>query len=240
MKLRCKIADVVFDADINYKYTSRICEDYLYGGPEEPAFTAIISKDDINAEREISNESESFPDAYLESLALFRKLCNYLLDKGDGIVFHSSAVMVDGEVYLFTAPSGTGKSTHARLWRELLGDKVVMVNDDKPIVRYINGEFYVYGTPWTGKHGLGGNVRGKLKAICRIQQAKENCIRKADNREMIFVIMGQTVRPSELDRMRNLMDLIDKMLSSVDKYCMGCNMDISAAEMSYNTMRKGE
>ena len=237
---RYKIADVVFDAQIKYGYTARICKPYEYQGEDAPEFTAVVTEDDILLERKKSPEGENFPDAYLESLSLFRKLCNHLLDKGDGIIFHSSALMVDGEVFLFTAPSGTGKSTHARLWRELLGDKVIMVNDDKPIIRMIDGEFYAYGTPWTGKHGLGENVRGKIKAICKIYQSKENVIEKADNKQMIFVVLGQTIRPSEPNRMINLTDLIDKMLSSVDKYTLGCNMDISAAELAYKTMAKGE
>jgi hypothetical protein len=148
--------------------------------------------------------------------------------------------MVDGNAYLFTAPSGTGKSTHARLWRELLGDRVKMINDDKPIIRYIDGELYVYGTPWTGKHGLGENTRGKIKAICKIYQAKENQIQRADNKEMIGVIFQQTIRPDSLERLDNFTALLDKMLASIDKYSLGCNMDISAAELSYNTMSKGE
>lgn len=237
---RYKIADVVFDAKIKYKYTYNICLPYLYEGEEQPKFTADITDEEILVERAKVPEGQTFPDAYLESLALFRKLCEYLLDSGDGLIFHSSALMVDGNAYLFTAPSGTGKSTHTRLWRELLGDRVTMINDDKPIIRYIDGEFYVYGTPWTGKHRLGENTRGKIKAICRIYQAKENQIRVADNKEMIFVILGQTIRPDNVDRVNNLTDLIDKMLSSVDKYCLGCNMDISAAELAYKTMLKGE
>lgn len=239
--IRYKIADVVFDAQTQYGYTPKLCKAYEYTGEEIPKFTAIITDEDIKNERDkITDQENKYPDAYLESLALFRKLCNYLLDCGDGIVFHSSAVMVDGNAYLFTAPSGTGKSTHARLWRELLGDKVTMINDDKPIIRYVNDEFRAYGTPWTGKHGLGANVSGKIKAICKIYQSEKNEIRVADTKEMIFVILGQTIRPLELDRMRNLTDMIDKMLSSVDRYCLGCNMDISAAELSYNTMSKGE
>lgn len=234
---RYKIADVVFDADIRYRYTVTICQQYEYDGDDEPKFIAKITNEDIERERSNSNEQYQYPDSYLESLALFRKLCDYLLERGDGMVFHSSAVMVDGEVYLFTAPSGTGKSTHTRLWRELLGDKAIMVNDDKPIIRLIDGEFYVYGTPWTGKHHLGENTRGKLKAICKISKSKENRIRESNNREMLLVIFEQTIRPTAENKLDNLINIIDKMLNSVDKYYLECNMDISAAKLSYNTMK---
>lgn len=234
---RYKIADVVFDAVVSYGYTVRLCKNYEYEGEEAPAFTAVVSEEDIAAEKAIAPE---FPDAYLESLALFRKLCDYTLTNANGIIFHSSAIMVDGEAYLFTAPSGTGKSTHTRLWREMLGDKAVMVNDDKPIIRYIDGEFYVYGTPWNGKHRLDTNCRAKIKAICKIYQAKENVIKKADVGEMLITILNQTIRPTEIGRMDKLLSLIDKMLSSVGLYTLGCNISREAAELSYNTMSKGE
>jgi hypothetical protein len=148
--------------------------------------------------------------------------------------------MVDGCAYLFTAPSGTGKSTHTRLWRELLGDKAVMVNDDKPIIRYIDGEFYVYGTPWNGKHHLDTNCRAKIKAICKIEQAKENRIEIISTSEMLMTILNQTIRPDNLEQMDKLLGLIDKMISKVGLYKLGCTISKEAAELAYSTMSKGE
>lgn len=232
---RYKIAGVVFDAKIRYKYTARICKDYEYDGEEQPEFSTVITDQDIASEKALA---EDFPDPYLEGLALFRKLCDYTLSKADGIIFHSSAIAVDGKAYLFTAPSGTGKSTHARLWRELLGDRAVMVNDDKPIIRYQDGKFYVYGTPWTGKHNLGNNMRAEIKAICKISQAKENTIRKATPQEMLMVVLNQTVRPTVEYKMDKLLGLIDKMFKSVELYSLGCNVSREAAELSYNYMSK--
>ncbi len=234
---RYKIADVVFDAVIRYKYTAKLCENYLYTGDEPAVFTAEVTDADIAKEK--ANATE-FPDAYLESLALFRKLCGYCLTNCDGIIFHSSAIMVDGEAYLFTAPSGTGKSTHARLWREMLGDKAVMINDDKPIIRYIDGEFYVYGTPWNGKHHLDTNTRAKVKAICLIRQAKDNVIERASTQEMLITILNQTIRPDNMAQMDKLLALTDKMLKTVQLYKLGCNISPEAAKVSYNAMVKGE
>ncbi len=230
---RYKIADVVFDLQTIYGYTVKLCENYAYTGNEPPAFFAVMTKEDIDAEKKLAPE---FPEPYLESLAVFRKLCDYCLINADGIIFHSSAVMVDGKAYLFTAPSGTGKSTHARLWREMLGERAVMINDDKPIIRYIDGKFYVYGTPWNGKHRLDTNMRAEIKAICRISQAKENSIRKVSGAEMLMTVMNQTIRPSDITAMDKLLSLIDKMLKSVDLYFLGCNISREAAELSYTTM----
>lgn len=232
-----KIADIVFQAKLLYPYTEKLCKDYEYFGSIEPAFSVEITREDVEAERVIISE---YSDDMLESLALFRKLCDYALKNENAILFHSSAVMVDGGAYLFTAPSGTGKSTHARLWREMLGDRAVMINDDKPIIRYVDGHFYVYGTPWNGKHHLGTNDRAKIKAICKIYQAKQNVIRKLDAKTMLFNVLNQTIRPKEIENMDKLLVLIDKMLNSVDLYELGCNISKEAAELSYKTMSKGD
>ena len=135
---RYKIADVVIDGEFLYKYTAKLCENYLYNGDEKTELVIKTVQADIDAEKKLEG-AEEFPDAYLESLAVFRKLCVYVLSEKQGLVFHCSALAVDGKAYLFTAPSGTGKSTHARLWREVYKDKVVMVNDDKPICHLVRG-----------------------------------------------------------------------------------------------------
>ena len=228
-----KIADVVFTAQIKYQYTYNVCKDYLYDGDEPSAFFAEVTEDDISAE--LVNAPE-FPRPYAESLALFRKLCEYCLNKANGLIFHSSAIMVDGQAYLFTAPSGTGKSTHTRLWRELLGERAVMINDDKPIVRFIDGDFYVYGTPWRGKHQIGTNTRAKIKAICKIYQAKENVIREMSPMQMFITILDQTVRPKEEKEMDKLLTLLDKMVKSVKLYELGCNISREAAQLSIRTL----
>lgn len=232
-----RIADVTLKTNHIYAYTPKLCENYRYDGNEEPTLVLNVTQADIDAER--NNEGgENFPDAYLESLALFRKIGDYVLNKADGMIFHASAVEVDGKAYLFTAPSGTGKSTHARLWKEMLGCRMNYVNDDKPIIRMLDGEFYVYGTPWNGKHRLDTNKKAKIKAICRINQAKENRITEITPSEMLITILNQTVRPTEADEMDKLLNLVDKLLKSVKLYNLECNISREAAELSFSTMRK--
>ena len=230
-----KIADVVFEAKLIYGYTERLCKNYEYDGEQPCDFSVVMTNEDVAKEKALAPE---FVEPYLESLALFRKLCDYCLEHANGIIFHSSAIMVDGNAYLFTAPSGTGKSTHTRLWRELLGDRAVMVNDDKPIIRYIDGKFYVYGTPWNGKHHLDTNCRAEIKAICKIEQAKENSISKASTAEMLLTIFNQTIRPEDPAQMDRLLNLTDKLLTQVELYKLGCNISKEAAELSYTTMSK--
>lgn len=235
---RYKIADVVFETNHIYAYTPKLCKNYLYEGEEPSAFKAEMTEQDIAAER-AKEGAEGFPDAYLESLALFRKLCEYTLKHANGMIFHSSAIAVEGKGYLLTAPSGTGKSTHARLLKELLGDKLTYINDDKPIIRLIGDKFYVYGTPWNGKHRLDTNTRAEIKAVCEIKRGKENFIEKISPKEMLAVAFNQTLRPEEAEDMDKYLNLLDRLLTSVDLYRLHCNVSEEAAKLSYGAMIKG-
>lgn len=232
-----KIADVVFAVEPIYGYVTRLCKNYEYDGEDKPVYEFKVTEKDIASERLLAPD---FKDFYLESLAVFRKLCMYVLENEQGLIFHSSALMVDGKAYLFTAPSGTGKSTHARLWRELLGDKVVMINDDKPIIKYIDGDFYVYGTPWNGKHSLDTNTRAKISAICEINRGKVNKIEKIDKKYMFNVLLKQTLRSEKIETMDKLLLLLGKMLENINLFRLECNMDLEAAKVAYNAMVKGE
>lgn len=153
------------------------------------------------------------------------------------MVFHGSVIAVDGQGYLFTAKSGTGKSTHTRLWRELLGEKAVMVNDDKPILHVTDDGVTAYGTPYNGKHRLGNDISVPLKAICILQRAEENHIEPISKSEAYAMLLQQVYRPQNSKAMRDTLLLIDKMAELVSFYRLGCNMDISAAETAYNGMK---
>lgn len=227
-----KIADVVFDAEYTYAYTEHVLRNY-HCQNESPEFKLTITERDILEEQKLCDGE--FEKPYLESLCVYRKLLARLLDK-DGIVFHSSAVAVDGWAYLFTAPSGTGKSTHVALWKKLLGEKAVIINDDKPIIRLVDGEFYVYGTPWNGKHDLDTNCRAKLKAICKLERGVENKIEKMQTVKMLPTLLAQTLRPKNGEAFDKLLCLIDKLVAKTQLYRLQCNVDVSSAELSYKVM----
>lgn len=230
-----KIADLVFEANTVYEYSHKLCEEYKYGGDLPAQFSITTTREDILSEQ--AKTTDPCPDPYAESLALFRKFCDKALEISDTIIFHSSAVAIDGQAYLFTAPSGTGKSTHTKLWRELFKDKAVMINDDKPMIRYIDGEFYVYGTPWNGKHRIGGNTKAKVKAICKLERAKENHIGKCATPEMLLTVLNQTTRPTDMEQMDKMLSIVGRLLGQVPLYKLGCNMDIEAAKIAYEAMK---
>ena len=209
-----------------------------------PDFSVVISEDDIIFEREKSNREHAFehlpipnfPEELLEVTAVYRKIADKMLDYNT-FVFHGSVIAVENQAFLFTAKSGTGKSTHTRLWREYLKDRAVMVNDDKPLIQISEQGVIAYGTPWNGKHHIGENISVPLKAICILTRAEENHIVKISKSQAYPMLLQQVYRPQNQERMQKTLALIDNMAETVELYRLGCNMNLEAAEIAYNEMK---
>ena len=148
-----KIADIVFSADISYRYTFEHMQDYRADKDEIPEFALEVTKADVEQERNMS--PHDVPLYVHEFTALYRKFIYVVMDRYDAFFFHCSAISVDNQAVMFTAKSGTGKSTHRNLWLKNFGNRVTVINDDKPIIRKVNGIFYVYGTRGRGKRTSG-------------------------------------------------------------------------------------
>ena len=215
--------------------------DYL--SSEKPEFSVTITEQDIAFEREKSSredilegrEPRHYTDAYLETIAIQRKMAEKLFDF-DTLLFHGSVVAVDGNAYLFTAKSGTGKSTHTRLWRELLGERAVTVNDDKPFLEITENGVTVHGSPWNGKHRLGSNISVPLRAVCILERGGENEIRQISPREALLMLMQQSNRPLDKGKMPKYLELLDGLAERTAFYRLRCNMEPQAAEISYGAM----
>ncbi len=220
----------------------KMCESYRADGA--PDFAVHASRQDIAFEREQSDreaalegrEPRAWGDAYLETLAVYRKIAEQM-PAYDTVLFHGSAVAVDGVAYLFAARSGTGKSTHARLWRQLFGSRAVMVNDDKPLIRIDAEGATVFGTPWDGKHHLSSNVSAPLRAICFLERAVENSIAPIAAADALPRVLRQCYRPADPQALVQTLSLVDRLLRNVGLYRMGCNREIQAARMAYEAMR---
>ena len=226
-----------------YEQVHLLCSDYLSsGGPAD--LRAVSSQADIDLERERSAREEAIEgasprrhsDAYLETLAIYRKIAEWMPCR-DTVLMHGSCVAVDGAAYLFTAKSGTGKSTHTRLWRELLGARAVMVNDDKPLIRVRTDGATAFGTPWDGKHRLSSNVAVPLRAVCVLERAEENTIRAVSAAEVYPMLLQQIYRPMDGAALRKTLALIDRLPQTVRFWRLGCRPDIEAAEIAWQAMK---
>lgn len=217
------------------------CQDYLAEGPAD--LNIQVRQEHIDFEREKSAREdivegrpvEEYPAGYLATLAAYRQIAEGML-KFDTFLFHGSAISVDGQGYLFTAKSGTGKSTHTRLWREHFGERLVTVNDDKPLLRVMDDRVMVCGTPWDGKHRISSNVMVPLKAICILRRGQENRIRPVSVQEALPILLQQSYRPSNPQQLGKLLELVDKTSKLTGLYVLECNMDPEAALVAYRGM----
>lgn len=156
----------------------------------------------------------------------------------DGILLHSSCIVVDDMAYAFSADSGTGKSTHTQLWLDYFGDRAYMLNDDKPAIRIIGSKVYACGTPFSGKYDYSTPKVVELAGICFLERSTENWIKQADTAKAVFNIFSQTVRKLNRDKMDNLFNVIEEIFAKVPLYELGCNISQDAMLTSYNAMKK--
>lgn len=159
----------------------------------------------------------------------------YMLRR-DVIMFHSSGLSFDGQGLLFTAPSGTGKSTHTRLWQAKFGDRVKMINDDKPAVGC--GEtFMTYGTPFSGKDHINNNISAPLKAIVLIDRAPENSVSVLNGVAKTHAIAEEILRPFNNPKlMIQTLELVDKVANNVPCYKLSCTPTEEAVDVIYSRL----
>ena len=235
------VAGMTFQVTTLHRYSQKYCERYLIDEPGEHIIQ--ISQEEIDAERRLCSETETgvseslctSPDHYLESVCLLRTLANYIT-LHNRILMHGSAIAVNGKGYIFTALSGTGKSTHTALLRKLHGENAVMINDDKPFLHIAEDQIFVCGTPWMGKHFLGNNVTVPLAGIFFLRRSEENVLQKLEPDAALTLLLTQCHRPEDPEKMMHTLEMLDSILSRVPLYDFGCNMDISAAELSSSVM----
>ena len=216
--------------------TREYCRPYLTERKPE-FFVEVTGEDLVRQQAMLDQEADreglrrrKFTDPFLERTVIQEKIAEKLLEQ-DTLLLHGSTVAVDGQAYLFTAPCGTGKSTHTRLWRELFGDRAVMVNDDKAFLQLRRKEVLACGSPWTGKHGIGSNISVPLKGICFLQRGTENRIQKATPEKWLPELIHQCFLPEE-----RYFPLVQQLAQRIPLWEMSCTKDPQAAAIAYEAM----
>ena len=159
-----------------------------------------------------------------------------LMDVG-GIMLHSSCVEKDGYAYLFSADSGTGKSTHTHIWLKVFPEARI-INDDKPALIKEDGIWYACGTPFSGKTPENINVKVPVRAITFIKRGLENKIERLSTNEAIKLVFGQIIRTKYEDRAFKTLEVIDSILKNIPVFSLECNMDDDAAITAYNGIER--
>ena len=216
---------------------------YLTEDP--PEFSVCVTEADIAFEQaDLLEEAHRdgfkprvFTDPFLERAAIQRAFAEYLFDF-DILLFHGSAIAVDHQGFVFTAHSGTGKSTHTRLWQTVFGSRVVIVNDDKPFLSLTSEGVLLHGSPWSGKHGLDSNVTVPLNGICILERGTENKILPLSAEDALPVLRKQTYAPLDNGKLPKFLELTKQLSEALPLWKMACTKAPEAAHVAYDTMYK--
>ena len=231
-KLDIVLSALKVNIEHKYDYMTEFCKDYV------AQFDAadIIAKADDTA---ITKEKAMVPGAPVEaceSLCIYRAIAEKL-PQFNRFVFHGAAIEYQNFAYLFTAPSGTGKTTHINLWHKYLGNEVKIINGDKPIIS-IDDDITVYGTPWAGKEGYQRNAKAPLKAICILKQSKTNGIVRIEHSDAINHLMRQVYMPHNAISLSSTLALLGKMIEKTPVYELSCDISKEAFDTSFGEMTR--
>ena len=235
-----EIAGSVFWISALFESTRDYCRDYWTA--REPDFRITVTRENLQMEQKLLDleadeeglKRRKFSDMFLERSVIQRKVAAFLVTR-NVLMLHGSTVAVDGYAYLFTATCGTGKSTHTRLWREVFGDRAVMVNDDKPFLKLDEDHVLACGSPWTGKHGLGSNVSLPLKGICILKRGSVDRIRRISADEARDMLNHQCFH-LELDDPAPSM--VEILMERVALWEMECTKEQSVAVTAWSAMHE--
>lgn len=160
-----KLADRIIRIHNQYPFVKKLCRHYQTDDRLKFDMEIEILPETIEAEQRQAGEEYSL--GYCESICVYRKIALKMLDF-QTMVMHMAVISCDGQGIGFAAKSGTGKSTHISLWKKCFGERVKIINGDKPLLSYDKpaGSFFAHGTPWCGKEGWNCRASVELKKIC--------------------------------------------------------------------------
>lgn len=207
-------------------------KDYIISD-EQIDFSISCSEQELECER--SACTENFSSDYIETLVLLRKISELLPSK-NGLLFHGASISYQNKAYLFAAPSGTGKSTHIRLWRNFLGKDVGIINGDKPFITFNEPQPLVHGSPWAGKEKWQKNCSVPLSGICFIRRGTSNRIRKTSILESLPLLLKQIYMPQNEEAATQTLSLIDLLIKKVPLYLLECDMSEDAVRCSFEQL----
>ena len=163
-------------------------------------------------------------DTFWIEYLLSQYAISYIMAKNNALILHGSSFIYKDMGIILSAKSGTGKSTHSRLWQQY--ENVKVINDDKNILKIKDDDIYIYGSPWSGKHMLDNNVSAKLTSIVFLYQNKENVIERLTPLDAFKRLMGQLVLPTKENQ--DLWNKIMDKLIELPVFLLGCNMEKEA------------
>ena len=234
---RIRMANECFQVYPVTKTLKEFCSDYLDEGNEH-CREIELTEADIEYEMKASKRIHGWAAGGRQSAertALCRKATN-LLSQNQVILLHASAVTVSGRAYLFTAPSGTGKSTYAQMWCEHFGQEAQIINDDKPFIRREQQEFIVYGSPFSGRRNRNSNIAVPLQGIACLCRGDHTYDKPMDEDEKWEFLMSQVHRSQEPGELVRTMETLKLLIRKVPVIKMFFTRNPESVQISYDIM----
>ncbi|MDO4982821.1 MAG: hypothetical protein Q4E35_04610 [Eubacteriales bacterium] len=220
----CKIAGLGVEVP-NVGNLAERCKAYL----AETETDIVLEKEELRHDHweKLSEEDNYYMDSGFQ---FYRKLLDF-----DGLMLHSSCVVADGYAYLFSGPCGMGKSTHTAKYLKAFPDAVI-INDDKPALRRIDGKWYAYGTPWCGKDGINENMSAPIAGICFLHRG-DTQLKRLGALEAAGYVLRQTTGRRNPEMGKKLMRLVNLLVTEVPVFEFYNHADDGAEMITYNAMR---
>lgn len=229
----CHIAGVYYRIKYQYPYIEKLYKDYIV--------SENVAEDIVKiecTERELNDWCKKYPDVsrdYLEHSCIFSHIIEGLVSH-NSLLMHGAAIEYHDRGYIFTAPSGTGKSTHIVQWRKYLGVDVIPINGDKPIITLEDEDIYINGTPFAGKENWQTNKKCPLRGICLLKRGLKNRIKKVEPSAYLEYFLSQVYLGEKKEEIIAVLDLFDKMSKRVSFYVLECDISEEAVKCSFETM----
>lgn len=225
-----RLSGLDIGVESRYEFMCTFCRDYAVDAA--PCFT--VRADSAAVNKQMAMAEEPTTPEYAEALQLYREMAE-LLPLYSRAVFHGAAIEYGGRAYLFTGPSGVGKTTHIRLWRQFLGERVQIINGDKPILHFKDSGITVCGTPYAGKEGWHRNTSAPLGGICILSQSKENAAAALPPDRAFPLLYRQIYKPRAEAAMVKTIEMLRK-LSAVPCRELACDMSEEAVKTSFEAL----
>ena len=241
---KVRLADKKIEIETRNKKVLAFCKEYLdkYDCPD---FVVRATNEEIE-----SNYKANHPDyqqlldesieatvdyTIAETNVIYRKIAEAMLEY-DTLLMHGAAIAVNKKCYVFTAPSGTGKTTHINNWIKCIPGTIV-VNGDKPLINVHTK--IVYGTPWCGKERKNTNTSATLAGIIILERGVTNSLKPISFSDMIPTLLQQVYISKEKEKKIKTYKLLS-LLESIPCYKLKCNMDVESARIAYDGIKENE
>lgn len=229
---KIKVSSLIVRIAGNQQETLDFCKEYL---TEDESVDIFVSASPEEVDGEIARHEGGGTRSYYEKIYLCRQLAERL-PEFNRLVFHGAAVKVDGKGFAFSAPSGTGKSTHVMLLKKYFGDRVTIINGDKPIFKVADEGTTICPCPWAGKEGWQTKEEAPLSGIILLKRGEVSSIRRIDPAEYFKDLILQAYLPENSEMLLKTLELMDMATKNVPFYLLECDISRSAAEASFGMM----